>query len=212
MLTLSAQHGGLDHRDRRAGHGEGRRHRAQPHRALGVRRVRRRSIGEAELLRRRRTRSSVYGFGARRLLRERGARAARRGRAGHGRARGTEVARADPRHLRIGANGARDRAAAARVLARDPARVTKPGRVRTHPNARAAERRVACTSPRYVDDGAVLGAGTKVWHFCHVMARCGDRDRVQHRTERRRDAARAARPQRESAEQREHLRGRGLRG
>jgi len=22
----------------------------------------------------------------------------------------------------------------------------------------------------YVDDGAVIGAGTKVWHFCHVMA------------------------------------------
>ena len=24
----------------------------------------------------------------------------------------------------------------------------------------------------YVDDESVLGAGTKVWHFCHVMARC----------------------------------------
>ena len=24
----------------------------------------------------------------------------------------------------------------------------------------------------YVDDDAVLGAGTRVWHFCHVMARC----------------------------------------
>jgi UDP-2-acetamido-3-amino-2,3-dideoxy-glucuronate N-acetyltransferase len=22
----------------------------------------------------------------------------------------------------------------------------------------------------YVDDGAVVGAGTKIWHFCHVMA------------------------------------------
>lgn len=22
----------------------------------------------------------------------------------------------------------------------------------------------------YVDDGAVIGAGTKVWHFCHIMA------------------------------------------
>ena len=22
----------------------------------------------------------------------------------------------------------------------------------------------------YVDDGAVIGAGTKIWHFCHVMA------------------------------------------
>ena len=21
----------------------------------------------------------------------------------------------------------------------------------------------------YVDDGAVIGAGTKIWHFCHVM-------------------------------------------
>ncbi|MGI9140961.1 MAG: N-acetyltransferase, partial [Gemmatimonadaceae bacterium] len=21
----------------------------------------------------------------------------------------------------------------------------------------------------YVDDGAKIGAGTKVWHFCHVM-------------------------------------------
>ena len=24
----------------------------------------------------------------------------------------------------------------------------------------------------YVEDESVLGAGTKVWHFCHVMARC----------------------------------------
>ncbi|MEP7086394.1 MAG: hypothetical protein ABI884_03580, partial [Gemmatimonadota bacterium] len=24
----------------------------------------------------------------------------------------------------------------------------------------------------YVDDERVLGAGTKVWHFAHVMARC----------------------------------------
>lgn len=24
----------------------------------------------------------------------------------------------------------------------------------------------------YVDDESVLGAGTKVWHFCHVMPRC----------------------------------------
>lgn len=23
----------------------------------------------------------------------------------------------------------------------------------------------------YVDDGAVIGAGTKIWHFCHVMPR-----------------------------------------
>ena len=22
----------------------------------------------------------------------------------------------------------------------------------------------------YVDDGAVIGAGTKIWHFCHIMA------------------------------------------
>ncbi|HEV8235195.1 MAG TPA: N-acetyltransferase, partial [Gemmatimonadaceae bacterium] len=21
----------------------------------------------------------------------------------------------------------------------------------------------------YVDDGATIGAGTKVWHFCHIM-------------------------------------------
>jgi UDP-2-acetamido-3-amino-2,3-dideoxy-glucuronate N-acetyltransferase len=29
----------------------------------------------------------------------------------------------------------------------------------------------------YVDDGATIGAGTKVWHFCHVMAgaRIGER-------------------------------------
>ena len=29
----------------------------------------------------------------------------------------------------------------------------------------------------YVDDGAVIGTGTKVWHFCHVMggARIGER-------------------------------------
>jgi UDP-2-acetamido-3-amino-2,3-dideoxy-glucuronate N-acetyltransferase len=24
----------------------------------------------------------------------------------------------------------------------------------------------------YVDDGAILGAGTRVWHFCHVMSGC----------------------------------------
>jgi len=24
----------------------------------------------------------------------------------------------------------------------------------------------------YVDDGAVIGAGTRVWHFCHVMGGC----------------------------------------
>src|SRR5690349_7997134 len=22
----------------------------------------------------------------------------------------------------------------------------------------------------YIDDGAIVGAGTKIWHFCHVMA------------------------------------------
>src|SRR5271167_158853 len=22
----------------------------------------------------------------------------------------------------------------------------------------------------YIDDGAVVGAGTKIWHFCHIMA------------------------------------------
>ena len=22
----------------------------------------------------------------------------------------------------------------------------------------------------YVDDGAEIGAGTKIWHFCHVMS------------------------------------------
>jgi len=29
----------------------------------------------------------------------------------------------------------------------------------------------------YVDDGAVIGAGTKIWHFCHVMpgARIGEK-------------------------------------
>ncbi len=29
----------------------------------------------------------------------------------------------------------------------------------------------------YIDDGAVIGAGTKIWHFCHVMsgAVIGDR-------------------------------------
>lgn len=29
----------------------------------------------------------------------------------------------------------------------------------------------------YVDDGAQIGAGTKIWHFCHVMsgARIGER-------------------------------------
>jgi UDP-2-acetamido-3-amino-2,3-dideoxy-glucuronate N-acetyltransferase len=29
----------------------------------------------------------------------------------------------------------------------------------------------------YVDDGAVIGAGTKVWHFCHILggARIGER-------------------------------------
>src|SRR6187200_1153508 len=29
----------------------------------------------------------------------------------------------------------------------------------------------------YIDDGCVIGAGTKIWHFCHVMsgARLGER-------------------------------------
>jgi UDP-2-acetamido-3-amino-2,3-dideoxy-glucuronate N-acetyltransferase len=29
----------------------------------------------------------------------------------------------------------------------------------------------------YIDDGAVVGAGTKIWHFCHIMkdARIGER-------------------------------------
>jgi UDP-3-O-[3-hydroxymyristoyl] glucosamine N-acyltransferase len=29
----------------------------------------------------------------------------------------------------------------------------------------------------YVDDGAEIGAGTKIWHFCHVMpgAKIGER-------------------------------------
>ena len=39
----------------------------------------------------------------------------------------------------------------------------------------------------YVDDGATIGAGTKVWHFCHVMPRRGDRRAVHPRPERRRD-------------------------
>ena len=33
----------------------------------------------------------------------------------------------------------------------------------------------------YVDEGAVVGAGTKIWHFCHVMpgAVIGERARVR---------------------------------
>ncbi|HJR49572.1 MAG TPA: N-acetyltransferase, partial [Gemmatimonadales bacterium] len=22
----------------------------------------------------------------------------------------------------------------------------------------------------YIDDGAAIGAGTKIWHFCHIMS------------------------------------------
>ena len=39
----------------------------------------------------------------------------------------------------------------------------------------------------YVDDGALIGHGTKIWHFCHVMPRRRDRRAVQPRPERRRD-------------------------
>ena len=37
----------------------------------------------------------------------------------------------------------------------------------------------------YVDDGCRIGAGTKIWHFCHVMPRRRHRRALQHRPERR---------------------------
>ncbi len=60
----------------------------------------------------------------------------------------------------------------------------------------------------YVDDGAVIGAGTKIWHFCHVMpgAVIGERCNLgQNVVVMRGDPARQ---QREGPEQRLDLRGR----
>ena len=64
----------------------------------------------------------------------------------------------------------------------------------------------------YVDDGAVIGAGTKIWHFCHVMpgAVIGERCNLGQNVvvmPRHPD-----REQREGPEQRVDLRGRDARG
>jgi len=45
------------------------------------------------------------------------------------------------------------------VTAPDQAAATEP---RVHPTARVHE-------SAYVDDGAVIGAETRIWHFCHVL-------------------------------------------
>lgn len=44
----------------------------------------------------------------------------------------------------------------------------RPDRARRETSARADD--VFVHESAYVDDGAVVGRGTRVWHFCHVMA------------------------------------------
>src|SRR5205085_8311552 len=69
-----------------------------------------------------------------------------------------------PGHLRIGTHGARGIAAAAHLHARRGASMTggRPLQMRDMGGWQVHE-------SAYVDDGAQIGAGTKVWHFCHVM-------------------------------------------
>jgi len=58
----------------------------------------------------------------------------------------------------------------------------------------------------YVDDGAVIGDGTKIWHFFARDARRRDRRALQPRPERRRDARHENRQQCQDPEQRLDLR------
>ena len=78
--------------------------------------------------------------------------------------------------------------------------------------SRRRERAAFIHESAYVDDGATIGAGTKIWHFCHVMPRRGDRRALQPRAERRRDERHADRQQLQDPEQRVDLRGRRARG
>ena len=35
-----------------------------------------------------------------------------------------------------------------------------------------ATRLLSSTSPRYIDEPCEIGAGTKIWHFSHIMKNC----------------------------------------
>ena len=54
----------------------------------------------------------------------------------------------------------------------------------------------------YVDEGAVVGAGTKIWHFAHVMKGRADRRALDHRSERQRRRRGHDRQQRQDSKQR----------
>ena len=54
----------------------------------------------------------------------------------------------------------------------------------------------------YVDEGAEVGAGTKIWHFSHVMKGARIGERCDHRPERQRRRRRDHRQQRQDSEQR----------
>ena len=54
----------------------------------------------------------------------------------------------------------------------------------------------------YVDEGAEIGAGTKIWHFSHVMKGARIGERCDHRPERQRRRRRHHRQQRQDSEQR----------
>ena len=61
----------------------------------------------------------------------------------------------------------------------------------------------------YVDEGAKIGARTKVWHFSHVMKGAQNRGAVHHRTECERRWRNAYRKQRQNSKQRVGLYRRG---
>ena len=77
-----------------------------------------------------------------------------------------------------------------------------------------ADPRAGATAPpyfvhesAYVDEGAEIGAGTKIWHFSHVMKGARIGERVHHRPERERRWRHRHREQRQDPEQRVGLHG-----
>jgi acetyltransferase-like isoleucine patch superfamily enzyme len=63
-----------------------------------------------------------------------------------------------------------------------------------------------------IDEGCTIGEGTRIWHFSHIMPGCVIGGELQHRPERGDQPGRDLGPQREGAEQREHLHRGGMRG
>ena len=84
--------------------------------------------------------------------------------------------------------------------------------------ARPVQPRPAVTAGAFVhetaivDPGAVVGAGTKIWHFSHVLSGSTDRRALQHRPERRHRTGCHHRQQLQNPEQRIGLQGRDPRG